>query len=175
MSTKKIYSDLQEGQDVIIDKTGEKGKIIQLPQHHNTWFKIQVDTETKPRSLRTTDLRLPTDPKRTEDTKYNYNVLTNTPIDMNKPVTITALGEGPIIRTNDPQFQKTLEILRHPEFTNSPRALPPYEDIEERFANELEIYHPNMELNELVRRTGGKKKKRKTKRKNLKKRKTKKK
>ena len=31
MSTKKLYPVLQEGQDVIIDQTGEKGKIIQLP------------------------------------------------------------------------------------------------------------------------------------------------
>ncbi len=172
MSTKKIYSDLQEGQDVIIDKTGEKGKIIKLPQHPNTWYKILVKGEIEPRSLRITDFRLTTDPERTED-KYNYNVLLKTPMDINKPVKITALGEGPIIRTNDPQFQQTLEMLRDSDFTNSPRALPPYEDIEKRFANELEIYHPYKSNKDFL--NGGKKKKRKTKRKNLKKRKTKKK
>ena len=66
-----------------------------------------------------------------------------------------------------------MEIIRHPEFTNSPRALPSYGVIEKRFANEEGIYDPNMELERLI--NGGKKKKRKTKRKNLKKRKTKKK
>ncbi len=172
MSTKKIYQDLHEGQDVIIDKTGEKGKIIKLPQHPNTWYKILVKGEIEPRSLRITDFRLTTDPERTED-KYNYNVLLKTPMDINKPVKITALGEGPIIRTNDPQFQQTLEMIRHHEFINSPRALPSYEDIEKHFANEEGIYDPNMELKRLI--NGGKKKKRKTKRKNLKKRKTKKK
>ena len=173
MSTKKLYPVLQKGQDVIIYRTGEKGKIIQLPQHPNTWYKIQVYPEREPRSLRITDFGLTTDPERTKDTKYNYNVLTNTPMDIKKPVTITPLFEGPIIRTNDPQFQETLEMIRHPEFTNSPRSLPSYGVIEKRFANEEGIYDPNMELELLI--NGGKKKKRKTKRKNLKKRKTKKK
>lgn len=173
MSTKKLYPVLEEGQDVIINKTGEKGKIIQLPQHHNTWFKIMVNPRTKPRSLRITDFRLLTDPERTEDNKYNYHVLTSTPMDMNKPVTITPLFKGQIIRTNDPQFQDTLEMIRHPEFTNSPRALPPDEDIKERFANELEIHDHTKKIEDFL--NGGKKKKRKTKRKNLKKRKTKKK
>ena len=73
---------------------------------------------------------------------------------MKKSVKITSLGEGPKIRTNDPQFQETLEIIRHPEFTNSPRALPSYGDIEKRFANEEGIYDPNMELERLI--NGGK-------------------
>ena len=173
MSTKKLYSVLEEGQDVIINKTGEKGKIIQLPQHHNTWFKIMVNPRTKPRSLRITDFRLLTDPERTEDNKYNYHVLRDTPMDMNKPVTITPLFKGQIIRTNDPQFQETLKMMKLREFTNSPPALPPYGDIEELFEKEKEIHDHTKKIEDFL--NGGKKKKRKTKRKNLKKRKTKKK
>ena len=56
------------------------------------------------------------------------------------PVKITSLGEGQLIPRNDPQFQETLEIIRHPEFTNSPRALPSYGDIEKRFAIEEGIH-----------------------------------
>ena len=172
MSTKKIYPDLKEGQDVIIDKTGEKGQIIKLPQHHNTWFKIQVYPETEPRSLRITDFRLTTDPERTEDTKYKYNVLRKTPININEPVKITSLGEGQLIPRNDPQFQETLEMMKLREFTNSPPALPPYGDIEELFEKEKEIHDDTKENQDFV--NGGKKKKRKTKKNKKKKRKTKK-
>ena len=111
------------------------------------------------------------------DEKCNMENITD-----NNQVIITSLGEDTIdnyqelspISLNDSHMQDTIRTLREGSSESSP-ALPPYGDIEERFANEQGIYDRNMELDELVRRTGGKKKKRKTKRKNLKKRKTKKK
>lgn len=160
MSTKKLYPHLKLNDKVIINGTNENGEIKKIPEYPNTWFKIQVYPETEPRSLRITDFRLLTDPERTEDNKYNYDVLSNTPMDINEPVEITYLGEVQLIPRNDPQFQETLEMMKLREFTNSPPALPPYGDIEELFENEKEIHDDTKKNQDFV---NGGKKKRKTK------------
>ena len=108
------------------------------------------------------------------DQKCNMENITE-----NNQVIITSLGEDTIdnyqelspISLNDSHMQDTIRTLREGSPESSP-ALPPYGDIEQLFKEEKGIHDDTKKIEDFV---NGGKKKRKTKRKNLKKRKTKKK